>query len=100
MTIRVNIFGVQECGNCLKMKGRVKNLLRRSNGMAKHVEVIFWDQDSVDGRAEGAWHDVDGKLPVTAVERGNRTIARWDGKVPTTDELRLCLETAYSVAAD
>jgi len=97
--VRVNIFGVEKCGKCLKVKGRVNNLLRRED-FDKHVEMVFWDQNTVDGRAEGAWYDVDDVLPVTVIEKGDRNVARWDGDVPKSDEIKLCLETAYSVAAD
>ena len=96
--VRVSIFGVQKCGKCLKVKGRVDNLLRRFS-LDKHVEMVFWDQDTVDGRAEGAWHDVYDTLPVTVIEKEDRNIARWEGDVPKSDEIKLCLEAAATAAA-
>jgi len=96
--LRVNIFGLQNCGDCLRMKGRVENALRRF-GLSRHVQVVFWDQNTVDGRAEGAWYDVDDTLPVVVIEKDNRHIARWEGRAPKSEELLLCLESARGAVA-
>ena len=97
--VRVNIFGVEQCGKCLKVKVRVSNLLRRYD-FDKHVEMSYHDQNTFEGRAEGAWYDVDDTLPVTVIEKEDRSIARWDGAVPKSDEIKLCLETATGAAAN
>ena len=94
--VRVNIFGVEKCGKCLKTKGRVSNLLKRGD-LDKHVEVVYWDQGTFEGRAEGAWYDVDDTLPVTVVENGDHNVARWVGRAPKTEELLVCLESAGAV---
>jgi hypothetical protein len=91
--VRIRIFGIEKCGKCHKVKGRVGNLIRR-NGFNDEVEVAYFDQNTFEGRAEGAWYDVDDKLPVTIIEKEERSIARWDGQVPKSDEIKLCLETA------
>ena len=97
--VKVNIFGIEKCGKCLKTKGRVNNLMRSSD-LDKHVEVVYWDQGGFEGRAEGAWYDVDDTLPVTVIEKESRTIARWEGRAPKTEEIRVCLESACGVAAN
>ena len=97
--VRVNIFGIEKCGKCKKAKGRVDNLLRRGQ-IQKHVEVVYWDQETLEGRAEGAWYDVDDHLPVTVIEKGDRKIARWEERAPRSDEILACLEGASAAAAD
>ena len=91
--IRINIFGTQKCGKCLKIKGRVENLIRRF--ALDDVEMKFWDQETLDGRTEGAWYDVDGGLPVTIIEKGIQRLKRWDGDVPKSEELQgyLCVKS-------
>ena len=94
--VRINIFGVENCGKCLKAKGRAQNLIRSAE--LKHVQVVYHDQGEFEGRAEGAWYDVDDSLPVTVIEEGDRPVARWEGRAPRSDEIRVCLE-AVSVPA-
>lgn len=95
--VRLYIFGIKNCGKCLTVKGRVDNLRRR--GELTHVEIVYHDQGHFEGRAEGAWYDVDDTLPVLVIEEGERRIARWEGRAPKSEEIRLCLETAGVPAA-
>ncbi len=96
---RVNIFGIENCGKCKKALGRLDNLFRQSAELEKHVQVNYYDQATVDGRAEGAWYDVDDTLPVVVIEKDNRHIARWEGRAPKSEELLLCLESARGAVA-
>lgn len=98
--VRVNVFGVKDCGKCLKAKGRVNNLLRRKEELAATVEWAYWDQDHWEHRAEGAWYDVDDVLPVTVIEAGSQPVARWEGRAPKTVEILRCLESLSVPAAD
>ena len=95
--VRINIFGIENCGKCKKAKGRAQHLVR--NAELKHVQIVYHDQGEFEGRAEGAWYDVDDTLPVTVIEDGDRHVARWEGRAPKTEEIRVCLETTRAAAA-
>ena len=96
--VKVNIFGVQDCGKCLKAKGRVSNLLR-DRELAERVTLVYWDQQDFEGRAQGAWYDVDDALPVTVIEAEDQPVARWEGRAPKTEEIRGCLEKLRAPSA-
>ena len=51
------------------------------------VEVTFFDMDSVEGMAEGAFRDVY-KVPTTIIEENGRDLVRWEGEVPDSEALK------------
>ena len=91
--VRVNIFGIENCGKCLTAKTRAE---AAALPYGERVDVVYHDQGTFEGRAEGAWYDVDDELPVMVIEDGNRSVARWEGRAPKTDELSVALETVLS----
>ncbi len=73
-------------------------LMQLYTGELQHkVEMVFHDMETVDGRAEGAFHDVD-EIPVTIVETNGRSVARWEGNVPNSKSVRLILEESVGTA--
>ncbi|MCX6377185.1 MAG: hypothetical protein NTU88_14340 [Armatimonadetes bacterium] len=83
------IFGKQGCAKCTTTKNKVGHYINKW-GLVGEVPVIFMDMDSVDGLSEGAFREVC-KIPTTIVEHRDNAVARWDGKVPNSEELRSSL---------
>jgi len=88
----VNIFGRPDCGKCQTTKNKVSHFLSKW-GLDEKVSITFHDMSTVDGMAEGSFHDVI-DIPATILFDGERRIARWDGKVPESEELRTHLQVA------
>jgi hypothetical protein len=55
------------------------------------VELSFYDMETVDGLAEGAFMSVS-KVPTSIIEKDGQIVARWDGKVPVSEEFKPCFE--------
>ena len=83
---RILIFGKAECAKCKTTKHKLSHLV--SGELDHKAEVVFHDQDTIDGRAEGAFYDVDpGRIPLTVVEQEGRLLRRWDGDVPDSRDV-------------
>ena len=87
---RIAIFGKQGCAKCATTKNKLNHYLSRWS-LNKSVEMVFHDLDTIEGRAEGAFYDVN-QIPVTIVEKEGRSVARWDGAVPNSEKLRTALQ--------
>ena len=48
--------------------------------------MVFHDMETLDGRAEGAFYDVN-NIPATVIEQEDRQVARWDGDVPDSQAI-------------
>lgn len=88
----VSIFGKADCAKCTTAKNKVNHFLDRW-GLEKKVEVEFHDMGTIEGMAEGSFHDVL-DVPTTIVQRDGQQVARWDGDPPKSEELRSHLEVA------
>ena len=84
--MEVQVFGKQNCGKCESTKHKVEHYIRKL-GVAGSVSYIFFDVDTVDGMAEGAFYDVH-DVPTTIIRQGDADLARWDGVVPDSIELK------------
>jgi len=94
---KINIFGKIGCAKCESTKRKLGHFLDQWK-LDHKVEMVFYDMDTLDGRAEGAFHNVE-LIPATLVERGGRILARWDGVVPKSADVRAALETETNAAA-
>ena len=88
--MQVSIFGKHNCGNCQSTKKMFGFFLGKW-GIADKVKVEFYDMDTTDGLAESAFHDVSNNLPTVIIANGDRTLARWEGKIPQVEEVKLTL---------
>jgi len=88
--VRITVFGKQDCALCRTTKNKLEHFLKRWE-LDRKVEMVFHDLETVEGRAEGAFHDVN-RIPVTIVEFRGRPVARWDGRVPNSEAVRSTLE--------
>ena len=93
----VVIFGKTGCARCESTKNKVTHLIGKW-GFTETVGINFVDLDTVDGLAEGSFYDVF-EVPVTIIRRNDRQLARWDGIVPTSHDLRNSLESTSETAA-
>jgi hypothetical protein len=83
---RILVFGKAECAKCKTTKHKLSHLVA---GVLDHkAEMIFHDQETLEGRTEGAFYDVNpGRIPLTIVEKEGREVARWDGDVPDSQDI-------------
>jgi len=93
----VVIFGKTGCARCQSTKNKVNHLVSKW-GFGGTVGISFVDMDTVEGLAEGSFHDVF-EVPVTIVKRNQQQLARWDGIVPNSQDLRSSLESTSETAA-
>jgi hypothetical protein len=83
--MKIKVFGKKNCAKCETTKNKISHLLKK-NSYEDIVGLEFHDLDTVDGMAEGAFHDVL-KIPTTVIESEDSILARWEGEVPTTEEI-------------
>ena len=88
--MQVSIFGKTNCGKCLSTKKMLGHFIPKW-GLTDKVTVEFYDMETPDGMAEGAFYDVSTNLPTVLIAEGEKALARWEGKIPNTDELKVAL---------
>ena len=96
--VTIAVFGKQGCPKCATTKNKIEHYLGKWR-LDHEVRTIFHDLETIEGRAEGAFYDVN-DIPVTIIEREGRQLARWDGRVPNSDAIRAALQEASNVSAD
>ena len=84
--LKIKVFGKKGCAKCDTTKNKFNHFLQKNN-LQSVVNLEFFDMDTIDGRAEGAYYDVL-KIPVTVFEKEGSVLARWDGEVPVTEDFR------------
>ena len=92
--VRVAVFGKQGCARCESTRKKLDFFISRWD-LLKKVSLVFHDMDTFEGRAEGAFYDVE-DVPATIVMNDDRKVARWDGEIPDSKQIRVCLEDATS----
>lgn len=83
--IQVKVFGKPGCEFCKTTVKKFETFLGRWDISPQEVNLNFYDMETVDGLAEGAFNSVI-KIPTTIIEKENSALARWDGKVPLSSE--------------
>jgi len=90
--MEVQVFGKQNCAKCATTKHKLEHFVAKL-GVAERVQVRFFDMDTVDGMAEGAYRDVF-DIPTTIIAEGDRDVVRWAGIIPDSTDLKEYLGTA------
>ena len=90
--MEIQLFGKQNCGKCEGTKHKVAHLLNK-HGLESRIRFKFFDLDTVDGLAEGAYRDVR-EVPTTIIEDDGRDLARWEGVIPDSVDISQYLGTA------
>jgi glutaredoxin len=92
--LKVLLYGKQGCGKCQAAKKKLGFFLDKW-GYNGSVEFGYRDLETEDGLAEAAMNDVlFDSMPTVLIEHRGRGLARWDGRAPESQELRLCIESA------
>lgn len=87
MDIDVKVFGKPGCEFCKTTMKKFETFLKRWNITPEQVNLIFYDMETVDGMAEGAFYGVT-KIPSTVIEKSGDQIGFWHGKVPLSEEFK------------
>ena len=83
--MEIDIFGKDDCVKCEEAKKSITAVL--SDGkLTDKVPLNYFDMESVDGMAEGAFNDVL-KIPTVIIKHDGNKIRRWDGDVPASAEV-------------
>ncbi len=84
--MQIKVFGKPGCEYCKTTMKKFETFTKRWN-ISDGVSLTFFDMETVDGLAEGAFYSVV-KIPTTIIERDKDLLARWDGKVPLSEEFK------------
>ena len=89
--MEVKIFGKPGCEYCKTTLQKFETFTKRWN-VGSAVALSFFDMETADGLAEGAFYSVT-QIPTTIIEREKSILARWDGKVPLSEEFKTYFES-------
>jgi len=95
--MKIYVFGKVGCARCESTKRKVTHLLDKW-GVGDRIGMDFVDMGTVEGLAEGSFYDVS-QVPVTIITQGQDEVARWDGIVPASEELRARLDVGIVAAS-
>ena len=90
--MEVHLYQRQRCGKCEATNHKVGFLIEKL-GLTGRVSVVTRDIDTVDGMAEAAFEDVY-YTPTTIIKQNGREIIRWDGVIPSIEDLKEVLRSA------
>jgi glutaredoxin len=85
--MEVKVFGKPGCEYCKTTVKKFETFFGRWNIDESKVKLSFFDMETVDGLAEGAFYGVI-KIPSTVIERDSGVLKRWDGEVPLSEEFK------------
>ena len=86
----IKLFGKPGCAKCQTTKNKLEFFLPKWN-VSNQVKMSFYDMDTVEGLAEGAFYDVD-NVPTTIVEKDGKEIKRWELEVPSSKEMEVLVK--------
>ena len=85
--MEIKVFGKPGCEFCKTTVKKFETFFGRWKIDQSRVKLNFFDMETVDGLAEGAFYSVS-KVPSTVIEKEGAILARWDGKVPLSEEFK------------
>lgn len=97
--MKITVFGKPGCEFCKTTVKKFETFFDRWKIDKSAVILSFFDMETVDGLAEGAFYGVT-KIPSTIIEKDGEVLARWDGKVPLSEEFKPILEPYVKVDAN
>ncbi len=84
---RFLFFGKAGCSVCKKVYKKIEYF---KNNHLPEAEILYYDMETVDGLAEGAYHDVSA-VPTIILERDGKELGRWQEIPPTFKTLQQIL---------
>ena len=87
MALDVKVFGKPGCEFCKTTMKKFETFLNRWKIKPEDVTLTFFDMETVDGMAEGAFYSVT-KIPSTVIEKNGEQQGFWHGKVPLSEEFK------------
>ncbi|MBU1026773.1 MAG: thioredoxin family protein [Candidatus Margulisbacteria bacterium] len=87
MALDVKVFGKPGCEFCKTTVKKFETFLGRWKIQPEQVNLTFFDMETVDGLAEGAFYGVT-KIPSTVIEKEEDVLGFWHGKVPLSEEFK------------
>ena len=87
----IKVFGKQDCDACKSTREKIITFARRW-GVEDKINLTFYDMETIDGLSEGAFRGAH-QVPTTIIEKDGQEIARWDGKVPLSEEFKPILSS-------
>jgi len=85
--MEIKVFGKPDCEYCKTTMKKFETFLGHWNVEETKVALTFFDMETMDGLAEGAFYSVT-KIPSTVIEKDKEILARWDGVVPLSEEFK------------
>jgi hypothetical protein len=82
--MKVKIFGKKECNLCKASLRKFQFFLDKWE-LVERIQLAFYDLDTVDGLAEGSLLDAL-EVPTIIVEEDGVEIARWEKRIPRSEE--------------
>ena len=95
--VEIKVFGKPGCEFCKTSVKKFDTFLNHWD-IKEKVPLNFYDMETVDGMAEGAFYSVT-KIPATVIEKNGEMLARWDGKVPLSEDFKQYFEEMKPVSA-
>ena len=86
----IKVFGKSGCAKCKTTKSKLEFFMPKWN-VSNQVKMSFYDMDTVEGLAEGAFYDVD-NIPTTLVEKAGKEIKRWELEVPPSVDIEALIK--------
>ncbi|NQT28948.1 MAG: thioredoxin family protein [Candidatus Saganbacteria bacterium] len=89
--LEIKVFGKPGCEFCKTTMKKFETFLSRWKIDKENVSLTFFDMETMDGMAEGAFYSVT-KIPSTVIEKEGDMLDRWHGKVPLSEEFKTHFE--------
>ena len=96
--VEIKVFGKPGCEYCKTTMKKFETFLDRWNIEESKVALSFFDMETVDGLAEGAFYSVT-KIPATVIEKQGEQLGFWHGQVPISKEFERFFEELRPVSA-
>jgi hypothetical protein len=87
VNVKFKVFGRQSCEVCHKVNEKMEYF--RSHWL-NEAKIDYFDIETMDGMAEGAFNDV-ADIPTVVLEKDGKEQNRWTKTAPTFEELKTIL---------
>ncbi|MDI6738910.1 MAG: hypothetical protein QME74_00925 [Candidatus Edwardsbacteria bacterium] len=96
--MQVLVFGRPACQVCKQAIEKIDYFLDKWK-YKEQVPLTYFDMDTVDGLAEGAFHEVS-DIPTVVLQYKKQELDRWVKRPPLSKELKPHLDKVFKGEAD